>query len=386
MKMKRGHRRLIARLAVVALAVALIGPGAQASLVGGATIYVDAGAAGAADGTSWADAYADLEDALDAAKAGDQIWVAQGIYKPTVPHGCSGNICKSFQMKNGVAIYGGFDPDAGATGFEERDWEGNPTILSGDIGIEGEGWDNILHVFYHPYGTDLDSSAVLDGFTITGGKAIYGKVYPEAEGGGMYNEGSSPTLIHCTFSGNAASLGGGMYNEESSPTLIDCTFSGNSGLYFAGGMLNVGSSSPTLTNCTFEGNSAFLDGGGMENLGSSSPTLTNCILWGNVPGQILSDSRSPVVTYSDVQGGYTGEGNIDADPLFLDAANGDYHLRPGSPCIDAGYNAAPNLPAHDFEGDPRIVDGDGDGVAVVDMGVDEVFWHFVYLPLVPWGY
>jgi hypothetical protein len=75
-----------------------------------------------------------------------------------------------------------------------------------------------------------------------------------------------------------------------------------------------------------------------------------------------------------VQGGYDGEGNIDADPLFGDAANDDYHLRHDSPCIDTGDNFALHLPEFDFEGDLRILDGDGNGLATVDMGVDE----FVY--------
>jgi hypothetical protein len=87
-----------------------------------------------------------------------------------------------------------------------------------------------------------------------------------------------------------------------------------------------------------------------------------------------------VVTYSDIQGA-PGAGNIDEDPLFVDPANGDLHLGPDSPCIDAGDNGALNLPPFDFEGQPRIVDGDGDGTATVDMGVDE--WVFrVLLPLV----
>jgi hypothetical protein len=127
-------------------------------------------------------------------------------------------------------------------------------------------------------------------------------------------------------------------------------------------------SSPSVTNCTFSGNSA-TDGGGIYNL-SSSPTLTNCILWDG-GGEIYGYDSTPVVTYCDIQGGLSGTGNIDADPLFVNPSADDYHLQPGSLCIDTGSNAAPSLPSTDFEDDPRIVDGNGDGDAVVDMGADE---------------
>jgi len=252
-------------------------------------------------------------------------------------------------------------------------------------------------------------------------------------GGGMFNDGSSPAVASCTFAGNSALFAGGMYNSDSSPVLTDCTFMGNSADYRAGGMYN-SDSSPVLTNCTFTGNSAADSAGAMANMlssapilenctfsgnsadvggamiiwSSASPTLTNCtftgnsatsgggmlnfgspaitnsILWGDSPDEIANGSGGePVVTYSDILGGYDGDGNIDADPLFVDPASGDYHLGPSSPCIDAGTNDAPNLPAYDFEGDPRVVDGNGDGIAVVDMGVDEVFGgHAVYLPLI----
>ena len=138
-----------------------------------------------------------------------------------------------------------------------------------------------------------------------------------------------------------------------------------------------------MTNCTFTGNSADYLGGGMYNYDNSSPTVTNCILWGDTLPEIYNDVGEPVVSFSDIQGQdvYTGTGNISADPWFVDPANGDFHLLRDSPCIDAGTNGAPSLPAYDFEGDPRIIDGNGDGTATVDMGVDEV-WYAVYLPLV----
>jgi len=115
--------------------------------------------------------------------------------------------------------------------------------------------------------------------------------------------------------------------------------------------------------------------------------LANTILWGDSPDAIASEFNSaPLVTYSDIQGGYSGTGNINVDPLFLDPASGDFHLGPGSPCIDAGTNGAPGLPPYDFEGDPRIRDGNRDGDPVVDMGVDEAYWYSTYLSLVLKGY
>jgi predicted outer membrane repeat protein len=115
-------------------------------------------------------------------------------------------------------------------------------------------------------------------------------------------------------------------------------------------------SSPTVTNCTFSGNSASSYGGGMYNW-YCSPTVTNCILWGDSPDEIYAGT--PIVTYSDIEGGYTGEGNINANPRFVDPTSSDYHLQADSPCIDAGgpsYNA------------PR------GGACVIDMGVYE-YWQ-----------
>ena len=217
-------------MVALAAVLALMIPCGQDSLAQGDIIYVDADATtGSNDGSSWADAFTTLQPALDTAGVGDEIWVAEGTYKPTAEHGGTGDRYKSFQMVTGVAIYGGFDPAVGDDAWEERDWVSNVTILSGDIGIEGDRSDNSYHVFYHLLDTALDGSAILDGFTISDGNAN-GSAWPHWDGGGMYNdEGSSPTLTNCTFSGNSATYsGGGMLNDNSSsPTLTSCTFSGN---------------------------------------------------------------------------------------------------------------------------------------------------------------
>ena len=185
-----------------------------------------------------------------------------------------------------------------------------------------------------------------------------------------------------------------MGNANSSPTLTNVTFSGNQAGSTGGGMLNINESSPTLTNVTFAGNEATNSGGGVENI-NSSLTLVNCIVWGNAAladPQIRSAGPSvPHVRHSLVEGGHAGEGNIDADPLFVDpisadeapTTDGDYRLSEGSPAIDAGTNDAVTVDT-DLDGNPRIVDGTGDGNAIVDIGAYEfgVRLRTVYLPLV----
>jgi len=184
-----------------------------------------------------------------------------------------------------------------------------------------------------------------------------------AGGGGMSNLRCATVVTGCRFMGNSAGDGGGMSNtSEASPTLANCTFTGNSAGRNGGGMSNYASASPTLTNCTFTRNSAAF-GGGMTNQLSASPTLINCILWGDAPGEFFNQSSSAFVTYSDVQWGYGGAGNIDINPMFVDPANGDYHLQDNSPCVDSGTPVG--APSTDIEGNPRP---QGFGV---DMGAYE---------------
>lgn len=155
----------------------------------GETWYVKAGAPGAA-GTPWANAFNELQPALDAAKnsvGDDTIWVAEGTYYPTRTHGivdagaANEDRYVHFRLQNGVTLLGGF---AGTeTSADQRDVSAHETILSGDIGTRDDISDNCYHVFYHPDSLELDDTAVLDGFTVTGGNADL-DVYPHNCGGG----------------------------------------------------------------------------------------------------------------------------------------------------------------------------------------------------------
>jgi hypothetical protein len=136
----------------------------------GMIIYVKSNATGAKNGTSWVNAYTDLQSALSPApSAGTQVWVAAGTYYPisatgTPPSDIERN--KTFKLVNGVGIYGGFNGTE--TTLAARDPEVNVTVLSGDIGVPSDNTDNIFHVVT---GSGTNSTAILDGFTVTGGNA-----------------------------------------------------------------------------------------------------------------------------------------------------------------------------------------------------------------------
>ncbi len=231
--------------------------------------YVDADAAGAATGTSWADAFADLQSALAAAEAGDDIWVAEGTYTPTD----GTDRLATFLLKSGVALYGGFDGTE--TTRVERDWVAHETILSGDIGTPGEKTDNSYHVVT---GNGTDATAVLDGFTVTA--AYADGAFPRNRGGGMRNVNGSPTVRHVTLrenearTSNFASIGAGMFNDQgSSPLLEDVHFERNVAERQSGGLGNRNGSNPTLRRVVFFENEAGVLGGGMTNESGSAPVL-----------------------------------------------------------------------------------------------------------------
>jgi parallel beta-helix repeat protein len=192
------------------------------------------------------------------------------------------------------------------------------------------------------------AQSVLDGLTITNAHAGY------IGGGGINCTVSSPTISRCVLRNNKATQrGGGMYIASGSPVVSNCIFSGNTAAD-GGALYNIGNA--LVLNCTFTRNLA-TSGGKIHNLGGTL-TLNNCILWDYTTPEIRVSGGTVSVTYSDIRGGFTGEGNINVDPLFADPANGDYHLKSHagcwdplsenwviddvtSPCIDAGDPSSP---------------------------------------------
>ena len=286
-------------------------------------IYVDDDADGWNVGTSWGNAVNSLQDALSLAYFSDkpvEIRVAQGIYTPDRGIGIMpGDSSVSFQLINDVAIKGGYAGRYGRPG-DVRDINQYMSILSGDLNADdGPGLDTVKENSYHVItSSENDSTAVLDGFTITGSSIVGGSRNPYNHSSGMYNDKSSPTLIDCTFTGNIATeRGSGMHNNSSNPVLLNCTFSGNDTPDGGAGMYN-NNSSPMLTNCTFSGNSAGGSGAGMYN-NNSKPVLLNCVFTGNMAGMsgggVYNEKSVPALTnctftYNSAGGGGGGGGGM----------------------------------------------------------------------------
>jgi subtilisin-like proprotein convertase family protein len=274
-------------------------------------IYVDADQAlpfAQQDGTSWATAYAYLQDALDrvdalqlAGVAGTiQIWVAEGIYYPdrsgADPDGsCTPGPCDraaTFQLRDNVELYGGF---AGAESeLNQRDVTTSATILTGDIDSDFTQANNCYHV---TNGSGTEQSAVLDGFTVRHGNANgAGGGTNLDRGAGMINEPSgSPTVRNCIFTENFSLSGGaGMSNGDAgiaaNPTIEDCRFVLNTSNDDGGAVLNRSNSHPIFIRCIFDSNTGNVTdlngGGGAISNNSGSSTIRGCTFTNNSTGTV----------------------------------------------------------------------------------------------------
>jgi hypothetical protein len=342
-------------------------------------IFVDVDASGNNNGTSWEDAFNSLQDALDKAMPGDSIWVAEGIYYPSQVLDLDNiNVPDSreatFLIPTDVKLYGGFEGTESR--LYERDPKANETILSGDIGNNGDPSDNAYHVVCF---INTGNETILDGFTIAYGNSAEhtdeGEWVNEC-GAGIFNKSSgeghfsNPNIVNCIIENNRAYLGGGMYNRaysrsESSPVLTNCIIRGNvsgqrgGGIYFrivengicepimtnclisgnrtfwdGGGLCFNGDPTkiqqPILKNCTFNGNYSSLFGGGLA-VNHMDPVIVNCILWNNRAGEKGDEGyfifSSPSIIYCNIKDGiegietntsnFTYQNNLESDPLFV---------------------------------------------------------------------
>jgi hypothetical protein len=366
--------------------------------------YVDKDAPGPVhNGTTWTKAFLTLQDALAVAGNGDEVLVAEGVYKPDEGAGVtSGDRAATFLLAEGITVRGGYagyghaSPDKRAFSLDEtvRDGALNDDELWGILNVD----DNSYHVVTGPAG---EPTALLDGFTVTAGRADGG--YPDHCGGGLYNPGGALDIVNCLFQGNTGAWGGGIMNLAAPLRMVNTQLIGNRALMLGGGLQNY-AGDVTMHNCRVVGNSAdyagTVGGAAMYNLGGTLTILNSTVADNYAPiGQAIADfSWDPSagtavrvansilynggneigtndlsavqVTYSDVQGGWTGTGNISGNPKFVSPGarsiegewiDGDYRLMSTSPALNAGSNAL--LPAD-------ILDLDADGNILENLPLD----------------
>jgi hypothetical protein len=292
---------------------------------------------------------------VDLAGPGDLVLVAQGSY---LPLSTVDRTQPLLRLKEGVAVYGGF------AGYEAGDPAGRNRAASRTV-LDGGG--SVDHVIVGA------SRARLDGFTLTGGSSL------GDNGGAMSNVGiEGLTVAGCAFIDNdATGVGGAVHNVYSRDLLFSaCLFTGNIASW--GGAVADGGCGEGVrfVNCTFARNSGW-EGAGAALVDEGFTAFVNCILWDNFPcdgAPVVRSGPDPTVaaTFTDIDSDLVpGEGNLFADPLFSNAGSRDFRLLPGSPCVDAGSLAA-LAGSLDAGKTPVPLDGDGDGVALPDLGAFEL--------------
>ncbi len=398
----------------------------------GATLHVKSDGPVSGDGSSWANAFPKLQDALDAAQPGDIIWIAAGVYYPDEGVGRIDNDrTTSFILDKEISLYGGFNGTENA--LSARDPVANVTVLSGDLENDdvAKDADGVLtdpdeiagSNSYHVVTVNGAAADVLmDGLTITGGQRDLsgssgpdlrsgGGIYVTAGaslqliscriqgnhstfGGGVFVSGSTLDAWHCVFQANLGQFGGALYADSGGPnTLRSCVIAGNRASEGGGAYLTA-TSSNRFINCTFHGNYAIVidAGAGIKDLGSPSE-LINCVVWNTIssrgPLDEIDNNGTGSLSYShtlvrhlDLSG---SGGNLDGtdpanDPLFLEVLNGSH-----APQVWGDFRQASSSPINDVGDDSQvflIVDVVGNARVfneVIDLGAVEYTLRIWYV-------
>ena len=359
-------------------------------IANGTTYYVNVNKPPGGNGTSWATAFKNLQDALDAAQPEDEIWVAAGVYTPTKyvsDEYQSSSFSMAFVLEtNNVKIYGGY-PATGNPTKDERNRAVHKTILSGDIDNNDKSDGDIVGLNVAHVVINLAADVLLDGFTISGGDAmsthefIYqGHQIKGAYGGGVLNAAFSKLVLKNSIikANRAAYGGGGIANETgSSSEFVNVLICGNISSQ-GGGMYNLGADNVELTNVTISGNTNDGIAGQQTFL-----QLINTIVFGNTGNDLVSTVQFDFIYSLIYQSFYFDTHHFDIfseEPkdifMYWVAASNtpsnwdNYRLKPGCPVIDAGNNAYVNENnITDLNGNSRIMNG------IVDLGASE--FHFM---------
>ncbi|PQJ79695.1 T9SS type A sorting domain-containing protein [Polaribacter porphyrae] len=395
-------------------------------------VYVNAAATGTNTGTSWANAFTDLQAALTTVKdcaTLTTIYVAEGTYYPT--SGTDRTIY--FDITFNVNIYGGFSPTNGAIDLASRNATTYKTSLSGNIGNTSIATDNSLSILQMSPSVSVSIDVILDGLTITEGYddnfGSYPGIYIGRRVTSLINNceitnhfsklggfvgaalciheapiGEVITIKNSTFKNNTNGGNGGAISIRTEKTvkIINTVFDGNTasrgaGIYLSGSTM--AGIALDITNSVFVNNnntSSSSEGTIDQSHSALNLNIKNSIFWNNTHNGSTTALQASItrpnnvgtkhtIISNSIVANYGGSGsshwttnnflvdggnNLDTNPLFTDLANGDFTLQSTSPAIDTGDNTAVTETT-DLAGNTRITDGDGDLTSTVDMGAYE---------------